>query len=57
MNSNTNREKENRGYQPSKNHGQFGYHPKEKVDSEKYESATSNSKALVPPKGTKGNDA
>ena len=57
MNTNANKEKENRGFQPSKNHDQFGYQPKKKVDSEKHESTANSSKKLVPPKGTKGNDA
>ena len=57
MNTNANKEKENRGFQPSKNHDQFGYQPKKKVESEKHENTANSSKTLVPPKGTKGDDA
>ena len=57
MNTNSNKEKENRGFQPSKNHDQFGYQPKKKVDSEKPGNTTNSGKTLVPPKGTKGDDA
>lgn len=57
MNKNANKDKESRGFQPGKSHDQFGYQPKKKVDYEKHESTTNNSKAHVPPKGTKGDDA
>lgn len=57
MSTNANKEKENRGFQPSKNHDQFGYQPKKKVDVEKYESTANSSKTLVPQKGAKGDDA
>ena len=56
MNSDANKGKESRGYQPSKNYDQFGYQPKNKVNPEKHENAVNN-KTLVPPKGTKGDDA
>lgn len=56
MSTNANKEKEKRGFQPSKNHDQFGYQPKKKVDVEKYESTANSSKTLVPQKGAKGDD-